>query len=40
MTAAFDEDKHLLERLQAQVALDPRGVAYPEINLRADGAQE
>ena len=38
VTAAFDEDKHLLERLQAQAAMDPRGVSYTEINLRADGA--
>ena len=38
VTAAFDEDKHLLEKLQSQAMKDPRGVAYPEINLRADGA--
>lgn len=38
VSAAFDEDKRLLERLQAQTASDPRGVRYPEINLRADGA--
>ena len=38
VTAAFDEDKHLLERMQAQTTADPRGMDYPEINLRADGA--
>ena len=36
--AAFDEDKHLLERMQAQISKDPMGLAYPEISLRADGA--
>ena len=35
---AFDEDKHLLERLQAQVALDPRADDTTEIGLTADGA--
>ena len=38
VTAAFDEDKALLERLQERTAKDPRGVDYTEINLRADGA--
>ena len=38
ITAAFDEDKALLERLQERTAKDPRGVDYTEINLRADGA--
>ena len=36
--AAFDEDKHLLERMQSQIAKDPRGLDYPEISLAADGA--
>lgn len=35
---AFDEDKHLLERLQSQVALDPRRETAVEIGLAADGA--
>ena len=38
ITAAFDEDKALLERLQERTTKDPRGVDYTEINLRADGA--
>lgn len=36
--AAFDEDKHLLEKMQAQIASDPRGVDYLEVTLGADGA--
>lgn len=36
--AAFDEDKLLPERMQSQIARDPRGLDYPEINLAADGA--
>lgn len=35
---AFDEDKHLLERMQEQLALDPRAADAPEIGLAADGA--
>ena len=35
---AFDEDKHLLERMQSQLSTDPRGVNSVEINLGADGA--
>ena len=38
VTAAFDEDKHLLQRLQAQIAKDPRGVNCKEITLGADAA--
>ncbi len=38
VVAAFDEDKHLLERMQSQIARDPRGLDYPEISLAADGA--
>ncbi|MEM8979906.1 MAG: aromatic ring-hydroxylating dioxygenase subunit alpha [Pseudomonadota bacterium] len=38
VTAAFDEDKHLLEKLQASVAADPRGLDYLEVTLGADGA--
>ena len=38
VTEAFDEDKHLLERLQAQLEQDPRGANAPEIGLAADGA--
>lgn len=38
MREAFNEDKTLLEAMQAQVAADPRGLDYPEINLAADGA--
>jgi vanillate O-demethylase monooxygenase subunit len=36
--AAFDEDKALLERMQAQISRDPRGINYPEITLGADSA--
>jgi hypothetical protein len=36
--AAFDEDKHLLEKLQASVAADPRGLDFLEVTLGADGA--
>ena len=38
VTAAFDEDKHLLEHLQASVASDPRGMEFLEVTLGADGA--
>jgi vanillate O-demethylase monooxygenase subunit len=38
ITAAFDEDKALLERMQAQIRRDPRGIDYPEITLGADSA--
>ena len=36
--AAFDEDKHLLEKIQAQISQDPRGMDYLEVTLGADGA--
>ena len=35
---AFDEDKHLLELMQAQIAADPRGMDFLEVTLGADGA--
>ena len=35
---AFDEDKALLEKMQSQIRLDPRGVDYPEVTLGADSA--
>ncbi len=35
---AFDEDKYLLERMQAQLELDPRREQAVEIGLAADGA--
>ena len=38
ITAAFDEDRVLLERMQSQIRLDPRGTDYPEITLGADSA--
>ena len=38
VTAAFDEDKHLLEKIQAQVSADPTGLDYLEVTLGADGA--
>jgi len=38
VTAAFDEDKHLLEKLQESVANDPRGLDFLEVTLGADGA--
>lgn len=38
ITAAFDEDKDLLEKMCAQIRQDPRGVDYPEITLGADSA--
>ena len=38
VTAAFDEDRELLEAMQAQISSDPRGLDYTEINLAADGA--
>ncbi|MBY8974511.1 aromatic ring-hydroxylating dioxygenase subunit alpha [Rhodobacteraceae bacterium NNCM2] len=36
--AAFDEDKGLLEKMQAQISADPRQLDYPEITLGADSA--
>ena len=36
--AAFDEDRHLLEKIQAQVSADPTGLDYLEVTLGADGA--
>ena len=38
VTAAFDEDKHLLEKIQQQVSEDPRGLNFLEVTLGADGA--
>ena len=38
VTAAFDEDKHLLEIMQRQISDDPRGLNYPEVTVAADGA--
>ena len=38
VTAAFDEDRDLLEKIQSQVASDPRGTEYLEVTLGADGA--
>ena len=38
VTAAFDEDKQLLEAIQNQVTQDPRQLDYPEISLAADEA--
>ena len=38
VVAAFDEDKHLLEAMQAQIEADPRGLDYLEVTLGADGA--
>mgnify|MGYP003627998672 CR=1 FL=1 len=38
VTAAFDEDKKLLQKLQAQVEADPRGLDFLEVTLGADGA--
>lgn len=38
VTAAFDEDKNLLEKLQASVAADPHGLDFLEVTLGADGA--
>ena len=35
---AFDEDRALLEHMQAANESDPRGLNYPEVNLSADGA--
>lgn len=36
--AAFDEDKRMLELMQAQLELDPNAMNYQEVTLRADGA--
>ena len=38
VTEAFDEDKHLLERMQAQLEQDPRRAGGREVSLAADGA--
>ena len=38
VVAAFNEDKDLLQKLQANVAADPRGVDFLEVTLGADGA--
>lgn len=38
ITAAFDEDKHLLEIMQKQIEDDPSGMDYLEVTLGADGA--
>ncbi len=38
IVAAFDEDKELLEIMQAQIKKDPRGLDYPEVTLGADSA--
>ena len=38
VTAAFDEDKHLLEIMQKQIQDDPTGMSYLEVTLGADGA--
>ena len=38
VVAAFDEDKHLLEIMQKQIAADPRGLDFLEVTLGADGA--
>ena len=37
-TEAFDDDKHLLEKLQACIAADPRGLDFLEVTLGAEGA--
>ena len=38
VVAAFNEDKALLQKLQANVSADPRGLDYLEVTLGADGA--
>jgi vanillate O-demethylase monooxygenase subunit len=38
VVAAFNEDKELLQKLQANVAADPRGLDFLEVTLGADGA--
>ena len=35
---ALDENKHRLEKMQAQIAADPRGMDFLEVTLGADGA--
>ena len=35
---AFDEDKDLLQKLQATVEADPNGLNFLEVTLGADGA--
>ena len=34
--AGFQEDKDMLEAIQAQMLLDPRGLAYPEVMVNSD----
>ena len=38
VTAAFDEDKHLLEIMQKQIQDDTTGMNYLEVTLGADSA--
>ena len=38
VTAAYDEDKYLLEKIKAQVSAYPMGLNYLEVTLGADGA--
>ena len=38
VTAAFNEDKHLLEIMQSNIENDPHGMNYLEVTLGADGA--
>ena len=38
VVAAFNEDKDLLQKIQANVAIDPRGLDFTELNLGADKA--
>ena len=38
VVAAFNEDKDLLQQVQANVAADPRGLDFTELNLGADQA--
>lgn len=35
---AFNEDKDLLQKIQAQISQDPRGLNFLEVTLGADGA--
>jgi hypothetical protein len=34
--AGFQEDKDMLEAIQAQMTQDPRGLAYPEVMVNSD----
>ncbi|MEO9781985.1 MAG: hypothetical protein ABJH07_16720 [Sedimentitalea sp.] len=34
---ALGKDKHLLERMQKQIAADPRGLDFLEVTLDSDG---